>query len=194
VTGWETLQEYGIVAYDGPAIDYVFDYIGRSSALEAHGSTDPGRHRDYLLLCCGEAAAGTSLALPDGELSEAGPFLVNLEIARFGVGKNNTSEFLCGLPISIERASLWDLVMFGGDMSKLSYLGVGSAQQLYETIDGVLAQLREGYAEAQERLGYSRITTRHLVALGACWTGKGACIAGDDPGERVQRFLEGVIA
>jgi hypothetical protein len=192
--GWESLQQYGVVTYEGPAIDFVRDYVARSSRLQAHGSTDPDRLRDYLLLCCGEAATGTSLLLPAGDPSESGPFIVNLQTAWFGVAKNNTSEFLCGLPANLETASLWDLVMFGGDMSKMSYLGVQSAQQLYDTIDQVLAHLRDGYAEAQARLESGRITTKHLVSLGACWIGKGACIAGDDPGERVQRFLQGVIA
>lgn len=159
--GWESLQEYGVIAYEGLAIDFVGDYVDRSSALGVHGSTDPGWHRDYLLLCCGEAAAGTSL-LPDVDPSEVGPFIVNLEIARLGVAKNNTSNYLCGLPMNLEEASLWDLVMFGGDMSKMSYLGVRSAQQLYETIDQVLSQLQEGYTDAQDRLGYSAITTKHL--------------------------------
>ena len=194
MSGWESLQEYGVVAYEEAAVDFVFDYVERSSVLETHGSTDPERHRDYLLLCCAEAATGTSLLVPGADPSEVGPFIVNLEITRFGVVKNNTSEFLCGLPAGLEAASLWDLVMFGGDMSKLRYLGVRTAQQLYEEIDRFLPRLREGYAEAQGRLGYSSITTRHLVALGACWIGKGACIAGDDASERVQRFIEGVVA
>ncbi len=62
--------------------------------------------------------------------------------------------------MNLEEASLWDIVMFGGDMSKMSYLGVSSAKQLYESIDRVLSQLQAGYAEAQEMLGYSPITTR----------------------------------
>jgi hypothetical protein len=194
MSGWESLQEYGIITYEVPAIDFVRDYVDGSSALGSHGSTDPQWYSDYLLLCCGEAAAGTSLLLPEEDPSEVGPFIVNLEIARLGVAKSNTCHFLCGMPVNLEAASLWDLVMFGGDMSKMSYLGVSSAQQLYETVDQVLSQLREGYADAQERLGYSPITTKHLLALGACWIGKGACIARDDPAESVRRFLEGVIA
>ncbi len=195
MAGWEILQDFGLFQYEQSAIDLVSDYVARSSNLPKHGSsTDPDWYRDYLMICCAETAVGTASLLPDRKRDDRQSFSVDASVARLGLAKSNTDYFTCGLAESLETASLWDLVMFGGDMCKLSYLGVNSAQQLYENIDSVLSQLRTGYEEAETILGYSPVSAHHLIASGACWIGKGACIARDDSAVRIRNFLEGVLA
>jgi hypothetical protein len=195
MTGWEKLQEHGLAAYDDAAIAAVDLYVELSRALPAHGAIAESTHRDYLLLSACEIVAAMPLAAPPSAAPTKLklPMHVTEQAAWLGIAKNNTSWWMCGVPDSLHEASMWDVVSFGGDMSKLAAMGVNRPEELYVDAETIVPGLQAGFERARGMLGVSPIDTSTIALLGAIWLGKLACIAGDEPGERISRFLGEVV-
>lgn len=191
MTAWEALQDHRLAVYDKAAIEAVGTYIDLARPLPTHGLIDESIHRDYLLLAACEMASSAPLTVRPGGFAQpfTFPIPVGEQAVWIGIAKNNTSWFSCGLPSSLEEASMWDVVTFGGDISKLTAIGVRSPRQLYENAVDIIIQLRDGYASARATLQASPIEGAMIDLLGALWVGKCACIAQEDAGERVTRFL-----